>query len=209
MGWICKHCGTENELNVSSCVACSTAASAAYLQSEAKADEREHKLYLRQVARKVAALMQDYKHLRQALMVLNIIAVVLVIACAAYTATLPDTVSSRNAKLLFSADALQHPGVATATYQANKLSQRLGRALPELEGQYYTFSRRLSTLRAPMTLDSAARQLTSAANRFAAPADDHVSTLAGNGRILLSRLQGAFSWVDVLQNIIAPDNDSP
>ena len=51
--------------------------------------------------------------------------------------------------------------------------------------------------------------MTSAANRFAAPADDHVSTLAGNGRILLSRLQGAFSWVDVLQNIIAPDNDSP
>lgn len=208
MGWICKHCGTENDLKTGSCIACSTAAEAAYLQSEARADEREHKAYLRKIARKLSALMQDYRHLRRALMCLNALAVALVIACAVYTAVQAENELARNAALLFSSDAVRHPGVSRVLSQAEKLAQRTGRALPELDGQRLTFRLRLNALRLPISPEDASSRLSSAAERFTAPAAEHLDALQHSGELLLQRSQGAGEWLEQLQNFFAPNDDS-
>lgn len=208
MGWICKHCGTENDLKISTCIACSTAAESAYLQSEAKADEREHKAYLRRIARKLAALMQDYTHLRRALMCLNALAVILVIACAVYTATRPGALEPRNAQLLFSADAAVHPGVARVLRQAETLSGRAARILPELDGQRYALERNLTSHTLPLSAEDASGRLSSALSRFTAPAADHLAALESSGTLLLSRAQGAGQWLEALQHFFAPTDDS-
>lgn len=208
MGWICKHCGTENDLNISTCIACSTAAEAAYLQSEAKADEREHRAYLRRIARKLSALMQDYRHLRRALMCLNALAVMLVVACAVHTATRPGMLEPRNAQLLFSSEAARHPGVARLLSQSEKLAGRADRALPELEGQRYALARNLASHTPPLSAEDASDRLSSALGRFTAPAADHLAALESSGTLLLSRAQGAGQWLEALQHFFAPTDDS-